>query len=211
MVHFVAREMFELVGGPVPEIERSSRPRFEWIAAKPDLAHMQFRAILDQAIEMRRRKLRQRSSVALDPAKEIAVADQCHLDGLSHAGAFFAWRQTVDKGAVVDDGPRRRKGADQVFQAEGIDGVLDADTAVILSQNGGGKADVAHAAVEDRSRISDRIQHRAASDRDDEGVPVDRQLREFFEKAWNGIADRSCSARRPGTGTSLPANLRCLA
>jgi hypothetical protein len=41
---------------------------------------MRFRAILDQAIEMRRGKLRQRRMVAFDPAKEIAVTDQRDLD-----------------------------------------------------------------------------------------------------------------------------------
>ena len=98
MVHFVLREVFELVGGPMPEIQRSGRSGLEWIATEPYLAHMQFRAILDQAIEMRRGELRQRRIVAFDPAKEIAVADQRDLDRLRHAGAFFTRRQTVDKG-----------------------------------------------------------------------------------------------------------------
>src|SRR5450631_2881860 len=75
MVDFVVREMFELVGGPVSKIQRPRGPRFERIATEPYLAHMQFRAILDQAIEMGRRKLRQRHRIAFDPAKEIAVAD----------------------------------------------------------------------------------------------------------------------------------------
>src|SRR6266478_9234882 len=102
MINFVPREMFEFVGRPVSEIQRARRSGLEWVAAEPDLAHMQLRAILDQAVEMPRRELRERRGIAFDPAEEIAVADQRDLDGLRHARAFFTWRQMVDKGAVVD-------------------------------------------------------------------------------------------------------------
>ncbi len=125
---------------------------------------------------MPRRELRQRRGVAFDPAKEIVVADQRDLDGLRHARALLACRQMVDKGPVVDNGPGRREGANQILQAKGIDGVLDTDAAVILCQDRGGKTDVAHAAVEYCRGISDRIQHRTASDRDHKGMPVDRKL-----------------------------------
>ena len=187
MIDFVPREMFEFVGRPVSEIQRARRSGLEWVAAEPDLAHVQFRAILDQAVEMPRRELRERSRIAFDPTKEIAIADQRDLDSLRHARAFFACRQMVDKDTVVNNGPWRREGTNQILQAKGIDGVLDADAAVILCQHSGGKTDVAHAAVEYCCGISDRIQHRTSSDRDYKGVPVDRQLREFCEKAWNGI------------------------
>src|SRR6266446_642525 len=187
MINFVPRQMFELVCGPVSEIQRTCRSGLEWVAAEPDLAHMQFRAILDQAVEMPWRELCERSRIALDPAKEIAIADQGDLDGLRHGRAFFACRQMFDKGTVVNNGPWRRESTNQILQATGIDGVLDADAAVILCQHSGGKTDVAHAAVEYCRGISDRIQHCTASYRDHKGVPVDRKLREFCEQAWNSI------------------------
>ncbi len=47
MIDFVPRQIFELVGGPVSEIQRACRSSLEWVTAEPDLAHMQLRAILD--------------------------------------------------------------------------------------------------------------------------------------------------------------------
>src|SRR5437879_12769379 len=75
MIDFVPREMFELVGRPVSEIQRARRSGLEWVAAEPDLAHVQLRAILDQEVEMRRRELSERSGVGSDTGKSIAIAD----------------------------------------------------------------------------------------------------------------------------------------
>src|SRR5260370_27262417 len=100
MIDFVPREMFEFVGRPVSEIQRARRSGLEWVAAEPDLAHMQLRAILDQAVEMPRRELCERRRIALDPAKEIAIADQRDLDGRRHASAFFACLQMSEKDTV---------------------------------------------------------------------------------------------------------------
>jgi hypothetical protein len=72
--------------------------------------------------------------------------------------------------------PGRRESAHQIFQAQRVDRILDADAAVILSQHGGGKTDMANAAVKDRCRIADCVQHRAAADRDHKGMPIDRQF-----------------------------------
>ena len=106
------------------------------------------------------------------------------------------------KAAVVDDRPGRRKGADEILQAELVDGVLDADAAVILGQNRGRKTNVADATVEDRGCIADRIQHRPATDRNRKGVPVDRVLREQFEQAGDGrrivLADFTACNRHQG-------------
>src|SRR5437879_5572197 len=139
--------------------------------------------MLHQALEPPRRSLRERSRIAFDPAKEIAIADERDLDGLRHARAFFACRQMVDKGTVINNSPWRREGTNQILQAKGIDGVLDADAAVILCQHSGGQTDVAHAAGDYCRGLSDRIQHRTSSDREYKGVPADRQLRDFCAKA----------------------------
>ena len=67
--------------------------------------------------EMPRRELCERSRIAFDPAKEIAIADQRDLDRLRHARAVFACRQVVDKGTVINNGPWRREGANQILQS----------------------------------------------------------------------------------------------
>src|SRR5260370_7131580 len=84
MIDFVPREMFEFVGRPVSEIQRARRSGLEWVAAEPDLAHMQLRAILDQAVAMPRRELRERSPISFDPPKEIPTSDERDLPGPPH-------------------------------------------------------------------------------------------------------------------------------
>src|SRR5260370_32138242 len=128
MINFMARQIFELVGRPVSEIQRARRSGLEWVAAEPNLAHMEFRAILDQAVEMPRRELCERSRIAFDPAKEIALADQRDLDGLRHASAFFACRQMADKATVINKGPVRRVDDNQLLHPKDIDVVLSAVT-----------------------------------------------------------------------------------
>src|SRR5260370_37348441 len=95
MINFMARQIFELVGRPVSEIQRARRSGLEWVASEPDLAHMQFRAILDQAVEMPRRELCERSRIAFDPAKQVTIADQRDLDALRHASAGLAASMTA--------------------------------------------------------------------------------------------------------------------
>ena len=138
-----------------------------------DLAHVQLGAAPHQRVEGVRLKARQRVGLALEPEEEIRIADQRDLHGLRHAAALFALGQHVEERRVVDHREWRREGAEQVLEAEGIDGVLHADAGVVLGQHRGRAADMAHAAMEDRRREADRVEHGAAADRDRERLPVD--------------------------------------
>ncbi len=173
---------------------------------------MKLGATLDKIVQMRPGKAREFVRVGLEPVEKLAVADQGNLHGFGYAGSLFARRQHVDEGAVVDDRPRRRKGADEILQAKLVDGVLDADATVILRQNRGRKTNVADAAVEERGRIADRIQHRTATDRNRIGVPIDCVLREQFEKARDGIwivlADFAACNRHQSTDQFHAATVR---
>src|SRR5207237_9620885 len=138
-------------------------------------------------IKMRSGKARKRVRMVFKPLKNLRVADHVNLNGFSHAGSLFARRQHVDEGAVIDDRPGRRKGADQVLETEQIDGVLDADAAVILCQYRSRKTNVADATMKDRRRITDRIKDSAAADRNYKGVPIDRALRKDLKQVGNGF------------------------
>ncbi len=143
---------------------------------------MQLGAVLDQAVEMRRRKSCELRGVAFDPVEKIAVANECDLDRLGHAGPLLAIRQTIDESAVVDDGPGRRESSDQVLQSERIDRILHANAAVVLRENSGRKTDMAHAAMKNCRCIAYRIQYRTAADRDHERVTVDGEARKLSEQ-----------------------------
>src|ERR1700722_1127286 len=182
MIDFIFRQLLELVRRPVAEIERPCRTHFEGITAEPDLAHVEFGASLDEMIQMRPGKAGELGRVGLEPIKKLAVADQRYLHRFGHAGPLYAWRQRIDEGTVVDDRPWRGERADEIFQAEMVDRILDADAAVILGQNRGRKTNVADATVEDGGGIADRVQHGAATDRNREGMAIDRVLREQFEQ-----------------------------
>ena len=125
--------------------------------------------------------------MGFEPFEKLAVAYQGNLHGFGHACSLLARRQHVDECAVIDDRPGRRKGADQVLETEQIDGVLDADAAVILCQYRSRKTNVADATMKDRRRITDRIKDSAAADRNYKGVPIDRALRKDFKQVGNGF------------------------
>ena len=165
VIELIFCQLLELVRGPMTEIQRTRRPHFERVAAKPDLAHVKLGAGLDKMIKMRPGKARKRIRMGFEPLEKLAVAYQGNLHGFSHACSLLAQRQHVDEGAVIDDRPGRRKGADQVLETEQIDGVLDADAAVILCQDRRRKANVADATMKDRRRIADRIKDGTAADR----------------------------------------------
>src|SRR4051794_990725 len=98
MVCGVSRELLELVGGPVAEIERARRSGLKCVPAQTDLPHVQFGGALDQFTHMPGREPRERLGVAFDPDEEGAVADERYLDRLRHPGALLARRQSVDEG-----------------------------------------------------------------------------------------------------------------
>src|ERR1041385_7578183 len=110
---------------------------------------MELGACLDEVVQMKSGKACKLVRMGLEPVKKLAVADQRNLHGFGHACSLFARRQNIYEGTVVDDRPRRRKATDEMLQAELVDGVLDADATVILSQNRGRKTNVTDAAVED--------------------------------------------------------------
>ena len=202
MVDSIARQLLELVRRPMTKIERPRRAHFEGITAEPNLTHVELGSSVDEMVQVRPGKACELVGVGLQPVKKLAVANQCNLHSFGHACSFFARRQYVDEGTVVDDGPRRRKATDEILQAELVDGVLDADATVILGQNGGWKTNVADTSVEDGGCIAHRIQHRPATDRDRKGVSVDRVPREQFEQTGYGprivLADFAACNRHQG-------------
>ena len=68
---------------------------------------------------------------------------------------------------------RRRERAEEVLHAERVDAVLHADAGVVLREHGRRHADETDAAMRGRRGVADHVEHRAAADRDDEGVPID--------------------------------------
>src|ERR1700722_9436395 len=97
MVDFVFRQLLELVGRPVAEIERPCRTHFEGITTEPDLAHVEFGASLDEMIQMRPGKACEVARVSLEPVKKLAVADQGYLHRFGHTGPLLARRQRIDE------------------------------------------------------------------------------------------------------------------
>src|SRR5215467_7598099 len=166
-------QRFELVRCPVTEIQWPRRALLEWIAAMHDLMHMEPGAAGYHRIHDIRFKARHCVRFALDPGKEFGIADERHLDGFGHATAFVSGRKSVEKGRIVDDGERRRKGPKQILGAEGVDGVLDAHAGIILTQYRRRQANVPYATVEDRTREPDGVEHRPPANRHRVGLAID--------------------------------------
>jgi len=134
-----------------------------------------------------------------EPAKEIAIAISATLTASRHARAFFRvpaeWSIKILSLIMAHGGERYQPNS----SARELDAFLTRRPLFILCStvvgNGCGARRVEYCCgISTASRPH-------SSDRDYKGVPVDRQLREFCEKAWNGI--RIVLARSPpGTGTA---------
>lgn len=103
----------------------------------------------------------------------------CTLSFGENAGAIgylvgepVAARKRAQEVEVVEHGPRRGEGADEVLATLEIDGVLDPDAAVVLRQHRGWQADQPHAPVTQGRSQAERVQNCATADDDDIGVTV---------------------------------------
>ena len=178
VAQLVIGQRFELVGRPVAIVERPGAAALEGIAAVRDLPHVQLGAAPDHARHGLRRAGAQRLDLRLQPLEEHGVADQPDLDRLGHAGDAIARVQRAQEVGVVEHRERRREGADEVLDPERVDAVLHADARVVLRQDRGRHAHMAHAAMGGRRDEAHHVEERPAADRDDVGMAVDAQLQQ---------------------------------
>ena len=118
--------------------------------------------------------------------EERVVLDERRLHRLRQPAAPVAIRQRRQEARIVDDGERRREGAEVVLLAEGVDAVLDADRRIVLRQHRRRKPDQANPAVRHRRRVAHDVEHRAAADRGHVGVPVERGIVDRLQDQLRG-------------------------
>ena len=160
-------KLLEFVRGPVAEIQRAGRAKLERVAGGGDVVEVQFGAAIDEPLHgcgiKRRRALR----VPLDRFEEWRVANERDFHRFDITGAFVAGREGGEQFKIVDDGKGRGKGADEIFFAKGVDAILHAHAGIVLAEGGGGKADVAHAAMGGGGGQTDHVEQCPAAHRHD--------------------------------------------
>ncbi len=154
-----SREQLELVRGPVAEIERARAAHLERVAAGADVIEVQLRATLDEVAHRAMAALAKGGGVLAEKIEERPVADDGDLERLGDAAAPLAVRERGEEMEIVEHGEGRGEGADGVFAARKIDRRFYADRAVALGEGGGGDADDAQSAVDQRGGEAQR--HRA--------------------------------------------------
>ena len=152
--------------GPVAKIQRTRGTHLERIAAASNVVEVQFSAATNEMLHRGGLERHQFFRVAFELGEKLGVADAGDFDGFNVAGAFVIRRQRGEQIEIVDDGERRRKRADAIFFAEGVDAIFYADAGLGLRKCCRGNADVAQAAMGGRSGKSSDIEQRAAADRD---------------------------------------------
>src|SRR5213595_3677614 len=110
----------------------------------------------------------QRFGVLLDVVVKRGVFQQGHLDCFGYTAAPFAIWQRVEEVEVVQHGERWSECAQKVLLAEAVDAVLHAHPRVSLREDRRGNADQTDAAMSSGGCITDRVEERAAPNRDDE-------------------------------------------
>ena len=82
VVQNMASHLFQLVRGPVAEVERPGRPHLERVAACADVLDVQCGAAIDKLLHGRHVPALQRGGPALQKLEERGVLDERNLDGL---------------------------------------------------------------------------------------------------------------------------------
>lgn len=136
------------------------------------MPHVQLGAAPDQDLEGGRVARGEGVPVLDEPVEERLVADERDLHRFRHPGDLVAAVERLEEAEVVQDGERRREGAEEVLLPERVDRVLDADARVVLGEDRDRDADHAHAAVRRRGRVTDGVLERAAADAQDERLAV---------------------------------------
>ncbi len=155
VAHVIARQLLELVRRPVAVVERARRSQLEGIAAGRDVRQVQRRRPANHVLhhpEVARLEL---ARVFLDEVEKRRIANEPGLDRFRDPAAPVAIVQRREEAEVVDDGKRRRKRAQIVLLAEGVDPVLHADRRVVLRQHRGRDANETDASVRRGRRVAD--------------------------------------------------------
>ena len=174
---------FQLVRGPVAEVERAGAAILEGIAVGADVVQVHFRAAEDEPLHRLEVAQRETRGAVAEPGEEFRVLDDGDLERLGHAAEPVAVGEREQEVEVVQHGERRRKGADGVFAAEEVDAVFHADTRVVLPEHSRRHADLAQAAVDERGGETDGVHDRAASDDDDKGMAIHAAIEEQAHEA----------------------------
>ena len=167
-----AGELFEFVGGPMPEIQRAGRAHLERVAASGNVIQMQLGAPANEVLHGNRFEGGEFFGIRLELGEEGGVADTGDLHGLNVTAAFIVRLEGIEEFEIVDDGMGRGEGADEILFAEGVDAVFDADARIRLGEGGGGDADEAHAAMGGGGGEAGDIEQRTAADGNEVGVAV---------------------------------------
>ena len=108
-------KLLQFVRGPMAKIERTRGAHLKRVAAGGNVIEVQFGAAADQPLHCRRLKGHEFFGIAFQFVKKFCVADAGDFHGLDIAGAFVARFKRGEQIEIVDDGERRREGADEIF------------------------------------------------------------------------------------------------
>ncbi len=128
----IIRERFQLVSGPVAEIQRPARAGLKRVPAHRDMRGVQQRGALHAFLKNLPLLPRESAYVLLNPFEEPPVLDQRHFHRLDQACDARLVVLTLQKPEVVDHRKGHRKRSDPVLFPEGVDRTFHAHSAVIL-------------------------------------------------------------------------------
>ena len=134
-----------------------------------------------------RSRWRIRGATLAEGLEQRRLLQQRDFDGLGKAADEVSIGEGRKERRVIDHRPGDGECAEPVLLAEEIDPVLDADAGVGLGQRGGREPDQAQAAMRDRRREADRVEHRASADHHDVRASVQVGRVEDLEHALQDV------------------------
>ena len=164
------RHRFELVRGPVAEVERTRATEFKGVAIAGNVAGVQFCRAADGASDGRNIASSEEGGLLLEVTEEDGVLKERNLDGFDEAVAEAAGIERSQQAEVVHHCGGDDESACEVLLPESIDAVLHADAGVALTQSRGGHAHETDSPVGGGRGETDRIEERTAADGEDVGV-----------------------------------------
>ena len=111
-----------------------------------------------------------------DLLKKCGVLDERNLDRLGDPRSPFAVGQGFQEAQVVEHRPGRGERAGEVFLAEAVDTVLDADAGIVLGKRGGRNPQQANAPVRGGCRETTHVQQCPPTDHRQIGMAVQTRV-----------------------------------
>src|SRR5438046_1024700 len=159
----MVRQLFQLMGRPVAEVERPGRSLFKRISAPGDMREVEVSTSVDHRLHGRHAAAPKGGYASLQILEKVRALNDGNLDGFRNTCPPVTVGQRSQESRVVYLGIRRGERADPILLLKRVDAILDPYASIVLGEHTGRQPDESASPVCCGSSISGDVEHRPAT------------------------------------------------